>query len=122
MTTKFLKAISEDVDDLLDNTSSVADVKCWLVERLMYAKNPKTKTLTKDPYVNISNTSSQNYESINVDTDLIQDPVNTVSEFIEGEVQIQNIEEGNITVDSHDEIGLWELEQISHAMVKLSGG
>ena len=38
----------------------------------------------------------------------------------EWEVQIQNIEEGNITVDLHDEIGLWELEQILHTMVKLT--
>ena len=53
---------------------------------------------------------------------MTKDPVNTVPEFIEGEVEIQNIEEGNITVDSHDEIGLWELEQIPHAMVKLTEG
>ena len=59
MTTKFLKAISEDVDDLLDNTSSVADVECWIDERLVYAKNPKAKnkTLTKDPHVNTSDIS-----------------------------------------------------------------
>ena len=55
-----------------------------------------------------------------MDTDLIQDPVNTVSEFIEGEVQIQTIEEANIMVDSHDEIDLWELGQILHTMVKFT--
>ena len=44
MTTRFLKAISEDVDDFLDNTSSVADVKCWIEERLMYAKTQMLKT------------------------------------------------------------------------------
>ena len=51
MTTRFLKAISEDVDDLLDNTSSVTDVEQWIEERLMYAKTPKdkNKNLTKDP-------------------------------------------------------------------------
>ena len=67
---------------------------------------------------------------------MTQDPVNTVSEFVEEkvdrcyiettiignsnseeDVQIQNIEEGNIMVDLHDEIGLCELEQIPHAMV-----
>ena len=59
-TTRFLKTISEDVDDLLNNTSSVADVKCCIAKRLMYAKNLKAKTLTKDPHVKIDNTSSQN--------------------------------------------------------------
>ena len=67
---------------------------------------------------------------------LTQDPVNTVSEFVEEkvdrcyvettiirnsdseeEVEIQDIEEGNIMVDLHDEIDLCELEQIPHAMV-----
>ena len=67
---------------------------------------------------------------------MTQDPVNTVSEFVEGKVdryfiettmignsnseevvQIQNIEEGNIVVDLHDEIDLCELEQMPHAMV-----
>ena len=27
---RFMKAVSEDVDDLFDNTGSVADVRCWL--------------------------------------------------------------------------------------------
>ena len=62
-----------------------------------------------------------NYAPINVSTGLTQDPVHTV--FVEGkvencytettitcdseeEVQIQNIEEGNIMVDSHDELDL----------------
>ena len=53
-----------------------------------------------------------------MDTDLIQDTVNTVSELIEGEVQFQ----GNVMVDSHDEIDLWELEQIPHTMVKFTEG
>ena len=52
-----MKDFSKDVDNLFDNACSVADVKCWIVERLMYAKNPKAKTLTKDPHVNVSNTS-----------------------------------------------------------------
>ena len=41
MTTRFFKAISEDVDDLLDNTSSVADVECWIEKRLIYAKTQR---------------------------------------------------------------------------------
>ena len=77
-TTRFFKVISEDVDDLLDNTSSVADVEHWIGERLVYAKNPKAKNknLAKDPHVNVSGTASQNYESINVDlvdTESIED-------------------------------------------------
>ena len=66
---------------------------------------------------------------MNVDTDLTQDSVDTA--FVEGkvdnyytettitcdseeEIQIQNIEEGNIMVYSHDELDLWEPEQIPH--------
>ena len=119
----FVLAFSENPDKILDSIHSPADVDHLIAERTEYAKSQKVKNLkTKDPHVNISSTSSQNYESINVDTDLIQDPVNTVSEFIEGEVQIQNIEEGNIMVDSHDEIDLWELEQIPHTTVKFTEG
>ena len=40
----------------------------------------------------------------------------------EEEVQIQNIEEGNIMVDSHDELDLWEPEQILHALIRLTEG
>ena len=91
----------------------------------------------------INNTSSQNYVKpvnyapINVDTGLTQDSVDTV--FVEGkvdnyytettitcdseeEVQIQNIEEGNIMVDSHDELHLWEPKQIPHALIRLAEG
>ena len=115
-----------------------------IAERIEYAKSQKVENenLTKDPHVDVSITSSQNYvnpvdyESINEDTDLTQDPENNVSEFVEGkvdrcyiettiignsnseeEIQIQNIEDGNIIVDLHDEIDLCELEQIPHAMV-----
>ena len=102
----------------------------------------KVRKLKIDLHVNVSITGSQNYvnpvdyESINEGTDLTQDPVNTVSEFVEGkvdrcyivttiignsnsevEVQIQNKEECNIMVDLHDEIDLCEIEQIPHAMV-----
>ena len=74
-----------------------------------------------------------------MDTDLTQDLVDT--EFVEGkvdnyytettitgnsdsegEVQIQNIEEGNIMVDSHDELDLWEPEQIPHALIRFMEG
>ena len=77
----------------------------------------------------------------NVDTELKQDLVDTVFEFIEGqvdkyytetiitgnsnseeEVQIQNIEEGNIFIDSQAELYLWEPEQILHAIVRFTEG
>ena len=113
----FILAFSENPDKIINSICSPADVDHLIAEIIKCGKSKKVKNLkTKDPHVNISNTSSQNYESMNVDTDLIQDPINTVSEFIEGEVQIQNI------VDSHDEIGLWELEQIPHTTVKLIEG
>ena len=111
----FMLAFSENPDKILDSIHSPADVDCLITERTEYANSQKVKK-----------------------ENLTQDPVNTVSEFVEGkvdrcyieptitgnsnseeEVQMQNIE-GNITVDSHDEIGLWELEQIPHAMVKLT--
>ena len=111
MTTRFIKAVSEGVDDLLDITCSVVEVTHWIVERLMYAKTPKAENLAKEPYNNIKNTSSQNY----VDTDLTQDLVDTEFEVAEGkvdnyytettitgnsdseeEVRIQNIEEGQV--------------------------
>ena len=131
MTTRFIKAVSADVDDVLDNTCSVAEVTCWIVERLRYARTLKAENLTKEPSDNINNTSSQNY----VDPDLTQDSVDT--EFVEEtvdsycmgtaitgnsdneeEVQVKNIEEEeNIMVDIHDEIDLWELEQVPNAMV-----
>ena len=41
----------------------------------------------------------------------------------EEEVQIQNIEEEeNIMVDSHNELDLWEPEQIPHALIRLVEG
>ena len=76
-----------------------------------------------------------NSAPINVDTGLTQDSIDTV--FVEGkvdnyytettitcdsemEVQIQNIEERNIMVDSHDELDLWEPEQIPHAFIRFT--
>ena len=87
-----------------------------IAERNECGKSQKVENLTEEPYENNNNTSSQNY----VDTALTQDSVDT--EFIEGkvdnyykettmacdskeEVQIQNIE-GNIMVDSQDELDL----------------
>ena len=140
-----MKAFSEDVDDLFDNACSMADVNHWIAERLMYAKCQKTKHWTKYPLVNVSNADLQNninpvnYEPIDFDTGLTQGSVDTVFEFIEGkadnyytetpitcdsddEVQIQNIEEESITVDSQDELDLWEPEQIPDTPTRLADG
>ena len=51
MTTRFIKAVSRDVDDLFDNTSSVEEVVHWMVKRLRYARTPKAEDLAKDPHV-----------------------------------------------------------------------
>ena len=113
-----------------------------IVERDECGKSQKAENLTKEPHDNTNNTSSQNYVNpvnyapINVDTGLTQDSVDTV--FVEGkvdnystettitcnseeDVHIPNIEEGNIMVDSHDELDLWEPEQIPHALIRLTG-
>ena len=52
------------------NIHSEADADYLIEERMKYAQSQKAENedLTKDPPVNISNTSSQNYESINVDS------------------------------------------------------
>ena len=138
----FMLAFSENRDKILDSICSPADVDHLIVERNECGKSQKAENLTKEPH-DINNTSSQNYVNpvnyapINVDTGLTQDSVDTV--FVEGKidnyytettitcdseegVQIQNIEEGNITVDSHDELDLWEPEQIPHALIRLAKG
>ena len=87
-----MKAISEDVDVLLDNTSSVVDVACWIAERLIYAKNPKAKALTKDPHVNVNSTSSQNMIQDSVDTEFAEGK--TLEEFMleKEEIEFQDID------------------------------
>ena len=87
-----MKAVSEDVDDLFDDACSVADVNCWIAERLMYAKCQKTKTLTKHLHVNVNNTDSQsnenpvNYGTKDHNTGLTQEAVLTVFDSVEGKV------------------------------------
>ena len=106
MTTRFINAVSGDVDDLLDNTCSVAEVTHWIVERLRYARTPKVENLMQEPHVNVSNTSSQNYvnpvnyESTNEGTSLTQESVDT--EFIEEKVD-NYYTATHITFDSKEE-------------------
>ena len=131
MAIKYMLAFSENPVKILDSIHSLADVDHLRGEKNECGKSQKAENLTKEPHDNINNTSSQNYVNpvnyapTNVDTGLTQDSVGTV--FVEGkvdnyytettitceseeEVQIQNIEEVNITVDSHDELDLWEPE------------
>ena len=114
---------SENLDHILDSIPSPADVDYLIAERKECGKGQKAENL------------------INVGIGLAQDSVDTVFEVVEWkvdnyhaettitgnsdseeEVPIQNIEEGNIMVDSHDELDLWEPEQIAHALVKLAEG
>ena len=125
----FMLAFFENPANILDSIHSSADVDHLIAERNKCGKSQKAENLTKEPHDNINNTGSQNYVNpvnyapINVDTGLTEDSVDTV--FVEekvdndytettiacdseGEVQIQNIKEGNITIDSHDELDMWE--------------
>ena len=98
---------SENLDHILDSICSPADVDYLIAERKECGKGQKAENL------------------INVDIDLTQGSVDTVFEVAEGkvdnyytettttgnsnseeEVPIQNIEEGNIMVDSHGELDL----------------
>ena len=131
----FMLAFSDNPAKILDSIHSLADVDHLIAERNEYGKHQKAENLTKEPHDSINNTSSQKI----VDMDLTQDPVDT--KFVEGkvdnyytetpitgnsdseeEVQIQNIGEGNITVDLHDELDLWQPEQIPHALIRLTEG
>ena len=114
----FMKAVSEDVDDLFDNTCSAADVRCWLVKKYMYAKSQKAKNknLTKDPHVNVNNASSQNLIQESVDTEFTKES-NSDSNSEEG-IQFLDLGECEII----DELDLWELEQIPHTIVTLTEG
>ena len=139
----FMLAFSENPDKILDSIHSPADVDHLIAERNTCGKSQKAENLTKEPHDNINSTSSQNYVNpvnyapINVDTGLTQDSVDTVFEEgnvnnyyaettitcdSEEKVQIQNTEEWNIMVDSHDDLDLWEPEQIPHTLVRLAEG
>ena len=104
---------------------SEANIDYLIEERIKYAQSQKAenKILAKDPNVNVSSTASQNYESINVDTELTHESVD--NEYIEEsnsnsdsekEIQILDLDECEII----DEIDFRGLEQIPHAMEKES--
>ena len=72
----FMLAFSENPDKILDSIHSPADVDHLIAERNECGKSQKAENLTKEPYDNINNTSSQNYVNpvnyapINVDIGL----------------------------------------------------
>ena len=75
-----MMAVSEDIDDLFDNTHSAAGVRCWLAKKYMHIKSQKAEfeNSTEDPHVNVtSNTSPQNYESMNAGLEVTQEAVDT---------------------------------------------
>ena len=120
------KAVTEDIDDLFDNTCSLAEARCWLAKKYMQVKEQKAENenSTEDPHANVtSNTSPQNYESMNAKLEVRQEAVDT--EIIEisdsdseEEIQIWDLCECEII----DELDFRELEQIPHITVKLTEG
>ena len=75
-----MKSVSEDIDDLFDNTHSAVDVRCWLAKKYMHVKSHKAENenSTEDPHVNVtSNGSPQNYESMNAGLEVAQEVVDT---------------------------------------------
>ena len=123
---RFIKALTEDIDDLFDNTCSLAELRCWLAKKYMQVKDQKAENenSTEDPHVNVTiNTSSQNYEFMNAELEITQEVVDT--EIIEisdsdseKEVQVLDLCECEII----DELDFRELEQIPQVMGKLTEG
>ena len=68
---------SKDFEAMFCSIHSEANVDYLIENRIKYAQSQKAKTLAKDPHVNISNMTSQNYESINKGTSFTQESVNT---------------------------------------------
>ena len=78
----FMVAFSENPDKIRDSICSPADVDHLIAERIKCAKSQKAENLIKDHHVNVNNTSPQNY----VTQVFIQDPVDTVFQFVKGKV------------------------------------
>ena len=98
ITERFIKAVTEDIDDLFDSTCSPAEVKCWLAKKYNQVKDQKAENenSTEDPHVNVTiNTSPQNYELKNAELEITPEAVDT--EIIEisnsdSEEEIQNLD------------------------------
>ena len=126
ITEKFVKAVSEDIYDLFDNTCSPAEVRCWLAKKYIQEKDQKAdnENSTVDSHVNVtSNESPQNYELKNAELEITPEAVDT--EIIEisnsdSEEEIQNLDLCECEII--DELDFRELEQIPQVMVKLTEG
>ena len=104
-------------------TNEAMDSTCLMAAGVKYAISQKNKGLTKDIHDNISNTSSQNYESMNAGLEVTQEAVDTeiieVSDSdSEEEIQTFDLDECEII----DELDFRELEQIPHITVKPTEG
>ena len=80
ITERFIKAVTENIDDLFDSTCSPAEVRCWLAKKYIQVKDQKAENenFTEDPYVNItSNESPQNYEFKNAELEITLEAVDT---------------------------------------------
>ena len=126
ITERFIKAVTEDIDDLFDNTCSLAEVRYWLAKKYIQVKDQKAENenSTEDPHVNVtSNESPQNYEFKNEELEVTPEAVHT--EIIEisdshSEEEIQNLDLCECEII--DEIDCRELEQIPQVTVKLTEG
>ena len=126
ITERLIKAVTEDIDDLFDNTCSLAEVRCWLAKKYIQVKYQKAENenSTETPHVNVtSNESQQNYEFMNADLEITPEAVDT--EIIEisdsdSEEEIQNLDLCECEII--DELDFRELEQIPQVMVKLTEG
>ena len=112
----FMLAFSENPDKILDSIHSQTDIEHLIAKRIEFAKNQKAEKLAKDQHDHISNTNSQsrvnplNYEPINLDIGLTQDPqknvesvesVSIVTTNIEGKVDDYPIQHS--VISSHEE-------------------
>ena len=126
MTERFMKAVTEDIDDLFDNTCSPAEVRCWLAKKYIQVKDQKAEYENSmgDPHINVTiNTSPQNYEFKKSELEITPEAVDTKIIEIsnsDSEEEIQNLDlcEWEII----DELDFRELEQIPQVMVKLTEG
>ena len=126
ITERFIKAVTEDIDDLFDNTCSPAEVRCWLAKKYVQVKDQKAENenSTEDPHVKVtSNESQQNYEFKNAELEITPKAVET--EIIEisnsdSEEEIQDLDLYECEII--DELDFRELEQMPKVMVKVTEG
>ena len=60
ITEKFIKAVTENIDDVFDNACSPAEVRCWLAKKYIQVKDQKAdnENSTVDPHVNVTSKES----------------------------------------------------------------